>query len=399
VIRPALLALALATAGHAPADDDGLIAGLDDLRFAPPPEKGRAELVDGKVGRAERFRFDPDARSVFFTSNLGGAPSWDAAEGFSFWVRGVGGGFGGLEFIYDDDYALRYDLAFPVVEGEWRMIDVAWSDLVPVLPNPRAKPLGTPGGNPPSKLTALWVGRWWYWGDYPAITFDLDEIRLEPRVPRDAADHRPDGPPLARVRAKLRAGEPVTIVTMGDSLTDKRHWANRETAWVDLLKDGLKADFGSDVTIVNPAIGGTQLRQNLVLMPRWLELAPAPDLVTVFFGGNDREAGMRGPEFEAACADAVDRIRRATGGRSDVLLMTTNPTAARWGDPAELADAVRRAAEARHAGLADTDAAFRRAAGDDPGRLYVDDRVHLSRAGHAVVAEAVLEVIEGGGRP
>ena len=28
-------------------------------------------------------------------------------------------------------------------------------------------------------------------------------------------------------------------------------------------------------TIVNPAIGGTQLRQNLVLIPRWLAKAPS----------------------------------------------------------------------------------------------------------------------------
>ena len=57
---------------------------------------------------------------------------------------------------------------------------------------------------------------------------------------------------------------------MGDSLTDTRHWANREADWPALLKEQLKAKYNSEVTIVNPAIGGTQLRQNLVLMPRWL---------------------------------------------------------------------------------------------------------------------------------
>ena len=31
------------------------------------------------------------------------------------------------------------------------------------------------------------------------------------------------------------------------------------------------------VAVINPAIGGTQLRQNLVLMPRWLQQAPEPD--------------------------------------------------------------------------------------------------------------------------
>src|SRR5271157_915869 len=61
-----------------------------------------------------------------------------------------------------------------------------------------------------------------------------------------------------------------------DSLTDKRHWANREVCWVDLLRQGLKDAYRSDVTIVNPAIGGTQLRQNVILIPRW---QPSPSRI------------------------------------------------------------------------------------------------------------------------
>lgn len=382
------------------ADDGGLISAVEELVFATPREKARAELVEGKLGRAVRFRFEPDARSVLFTSRIRGTPEWDRADGFSFWARGVGGGgFAGLQFIYDEDYAVRYDLCFPVEDGRWRKVVVAWSDLIPVLPGPRARPLGAPGGNPPSKLSGLWVGKWWYWGDYPAVAFDIDEIRLEPAIARDDRPFRPDGRPLARVLMKLRAGEPVTIVTMGDSLTDKRHWANREVAWVDLLSERLGQEYGSRVTIINPAIGGTQLRQNLVLMPRWLAAAPEPDLVAIFFGGNDREAGMRGAEFERACADAVGRVRRATKGRADVLLMTTNPSASRWDEEPELAEACRRAARARDAGLADTDAAFRAAGEDARDGLFVEDKVHLSRAGHELVAESVLKAIAAGGSP
>ena len=101
----------------------------------------------------------------------------------------------------------------------------------------------------------------------------------------------------------------MTIVKMGDSLTDKRHWANREVGWVDLLRDRLKAKYGAEASIVNPAIGGTQLRQNLVLMPVWLDRSPEPDLVTVFFGGNDWDAGMRGEEF------GLQRVDRLVGYR------------------------------------------------------------------------------------
>ena len=76
--------------------------------------------------------------------------------------------------------------------------------------------------------------------------------------------------------------------------------------WPALLQKRIKDKYKSDVTIHNPAIGGTQLRQGLVLIPRWLEQAPAPDLVTVCYGGNDWESGMRGPQFADTCREAVD---------------------------------------------------------------------------------------------
>ncbi len=368
---------------------------MDTPRFQPPP-KGTARLVPGRTGQSLAFHFDKNSPGSFATSNIHGTPDWDCAAGFSFWVKGDGTDqLAGLEFIFDEDYAVRYDYAFPVKGTDWRQVIVAWDDLIPVLPGLRSRHLGGEDGNPPSKLTGLWIGRWWYWADYPKLDFAMDDIRLEPTIDREHTDYRPVGEPLARVLHKLKAGQPVTIVTMGDSLTDKRHWANREIAWVDLLRDAIRQEYRAEATIVNPAIGGTQLRQNLILLPRWLARRPEPDLVTIFFGGNDWDAGMRGEEFVRACEDAVDRVRRATRGKADVLLITTNPTATRWTETAELAEACRRAARARNCGLADTERAFHAAGSDDRNHLYVDDRVHLSRAGHRLVAETVMKAIAG----
>src|SRR5581483_8009588 len=130
-------------------------------------------------------------------------------------------------------------------------------------------------GNAPSKLSALWFGKWWYWREYPACSFAIDEMRLESRIELDQDLRIPAGAPLERVRAKVKAGKPVTIVTMGDSLTDTRHWANRQVNWPGLLTKKLQ-ERKVEARIVNPAIGGTELRQNLVLMPRWLAEAPEP---------------------------------------------------------------------------------------------------------------------------
>jgi hypothetical protein len=194
-----------------------VIDSMDELRFRAPKDKGKAEQVTGKVGKAVRFSFEKDARSAFFTSNLRGAPSWDKAAGLSFWVKGDGSeSFGGLELIWDNDFSVRYDVAFAIKSKEWTKVTVAWRDFVPVLPGAKSKPLGLPGGNAPSKVSAVWFGKWWYWRDYPAHSFAIDEIRLEDKLERDLKDYKPDGAPLARVLKKLKAGEAVTIVTVGD---------------------------------------------------------------------------------------------------------------------------------------------------------------------------------------
>ncbi len=375
--------------------DDLVIDTMDELRFRNPKEKGVAELVEGKFGKAIRFSFAKDCQSVFFSGPIRGQRAWDTAAGFSFWVKGDGSDhFGGLELIYDEDYAVRYDYMFPIKNSDWTKITVAWRDLIPVLPGPKAKPLDARTGNPPSKITGWWFGKWWYWRDYAAHSYTIDDIRLEPEIAVDAHDYRPADRPLTRTLEKLRSGKPITVVTMGDSLTDFQHWANRQVSWPVLLKQRLEAKYHGQVTIVNPALGGTQLRQNLVLMPRWLAQTPALDLVTVCFGGNDWGAGMRGPEFVAACRDAVERIRRATQGKADVLILTTVPSEGHWTTMAELAEACRTAADAEKAGLADTDRAFHVAGQDNKERLFVDDKIHLSAVGHEVLAATVMEAIE-----
>ena len=128
------------------AADPFLIDSMDDLHFHEPKEKAKVELVEGKVGKAVRFSFEEGAHGAFCTSNLHGTPAWDRAAGLSFWVKGDGSDrFGGLELIYDDDYAVRYDFAFPLKDKEWTKVVVPWRDLVPVLPGPKSN-AARPGG-------------------------------------------------------------------------------------------------------------------------------------------------------------------------------------------------------------------------------------------------------------
>lgn len=386
--------VALACVVVARAEDDKGIDAMDELPRMSG-EKVTADLVDGKIGRAVKLSFGDDCQNVYAQTRSRATAEWNEADGFSFWVKGDGSNhLGGMELIWNGDYALRYSFAFPINHTDWRKVFVRWRDLVPETANKAALPIDPRTGNEPSKLGSIWFGKWWYWRDYAGHSYTIDEIRLETSLPDDNPPLRPTGAPLARCIKKISHKEPIKIVLMGDSLTDVHHWANREQNWPAMLEASLTA-LGLKPTIVNTAIGGTELRQNVVLIPRWAQDDRDADLVVVCFGGNDWSSGMRGPLFEQTCLAAVDAIRRATHGRADVLLCTTCPSIERWDTMAELSAAAGAAAKAQNAGLADIDTAFHAAGKSDEGRerLFCSDKTHLAPAGHRLFAETIVSVL------
>lgn len=388
----AVLWLAQAAAA-APADSGTPLIAMDAARFSVPAEKAHLEAVPGQKGPALKFSFDSDNKNVFSQGRGAADPSWDGAAGFSFWVKGDGSNhLGGIEFIWNGDYGQRYGYAFPINSTAWTKVVVPWRDLIPEKSD-IAQPLDPKTGNPPSKLGQITFGKWWYWKDYDAYSYTIEDLRLEPNIKPDSQAYRPAGDPLARVWAKLKAGKPITIVTMGDSLTDYAHWSNHDTNWPTELTAQIKQKYGSPVTIVNPAMGGTELRQNLVVLPRWTSTTPAPDLVTIFFGGNDFNSGMRHDRFVATVQDAVDRVRRATGGRADVLILTTAPPLSHGETMGELAAACREAAQSRNAGLADIYTAFGTVPAADRPKINASDGIHLGLPGQQLVAQTVLAAL------
>ena len=404
VVRGLLLAGAALAAFLPAASAQTVILDMDTVRHKPTEvadkdnqkvPAGTVELVEGKFGKACLFSLREAAGPGFMTVWVAATPEWDEAAGLSFWVKGDGSThWGGLELIDGNDYALRYGYCFPIDSTEWTRVVVPWRDLIPELAGPL---VGAKGGFAPSAFRNVWFGKWFYWRERPAHSYAIDQMVLEKTIDPDRAGATAERAGAARALAKLKAKKAVTIVTMGDSLSDKRHWANRQVLWSELLVARIKEKYGAEATLVNPAIGGTTLTQNLILMPQWLKEAPKPDLVTVWFGFNDWDSGVRGERFKEYLRLAVDRIRRMTGGEADVLLMTTCPAHARWDTPGEMADAVREVAREKKTALADVAAEFHKVAGPDEalGQGYwVSDKTHLGPKGHEVAAAAVLKAIE-----
>lgn len=359
---------------------------------------GRVELIDGQFGKACKFSFVESTGPQFFTAWVNPKENWDEYEGFRFWVKGDGSAnCGGLEFIDRDNFGLRYGYCFPINSTDWVKFTVPWSDLVPELNGPL---VDARAGYAPSKFRNVWFGKWFYWREHPACSFAVERMALEKKIPRDSADYTPKRPGLPKLLAKLKEKKPVTIVTMGDSLSDKRHWANREKLWSEILCRKLKDRYGSDVTLVNPAIGGTTLSQNMILIPRWLQEAPSPDLVTIWFGGNDWDTGVRQARYRQYLRVAVDQVRRRTKGSAEVLVMTTCPGFNAWETRNELCQAALAVAKERNTGFVDAAGAFFKAGSREEAlkrQYWVWDNVHLGPGGHELIAQVVLEAIASGG--
>lgn len=355
---------------------------------------GTVEEVDGKFGKAKKFKFVEGASGGFITARIRPTPEWDKTAGFSFWVKGDGSNhWGSIELIDRDDFSLRYGYCFPIDSTDWQKIIVPWCDVIPELAGPL---VSASGGFPPSHFGNFFFGKWFYWRDYPADSFTIERAQLENTID-DSADSNPASPGIGRFVAKLRAHKPVTIVTMGDSLSDKHHWSNHDVLWQELLARDIKSRYGSEVRLVNPSIGGTTLSQNTILMPRWGKEAPSPDLVTVWFGGNDWDAQVRGPRFREYLSLAVNRIRRQTRRTADIILMTTSPGYERWEMYSELEKAARDVAAEKQTGLADIAADFRKAAGSPAEGLKQEywawDKVHLGAKGKQVAKDSILGLI------
>ncbi|WP_111765894.1 SGNH/GDSL hydrolase family protein [Nakamurella deserti] len=189
------------------------------------------------------------------------------------------------------------------------------------------------------------------------------------------------------------------FVALGDSFTegvgdpdDTR--PNGVRGWADRVAEVLAARQ-DDLTYANLAIRGRKLGQ---IIAEQVEpaVALAPDLVTLYAGVND----VLRPrvDIDALVALYADGIRRlaATGAR--LVLFTAYDTggpsasgifAALRGRFAIYNELVREVADRHGATLVDF---WRMRALDDP-RMWDVDRLHLSPAGHQLVAIAVLDAL------
>ena len=140
---------------------------------------------------------------------------------------------------------------------------------------------------------------------------------------------------IPKTLAKLKAGQPVTIVCLGDSVTAGGNASKPEFRYVDVFAAGLKAKFpAAKIEVQNISAGGSNSRQ-------WLDpekhayrglhgadnparfdrvVAARPDLVTIEFVN---DAGLNAAQVEETYSEILTRL--APVG-AEVILITPHFT-------------------------------------------------------------------------
>ena len=134
--------------------------------------------------------------------------------------------------------------------------------------------------------------------------------------------------------AKLKAGQPVTIVCLGDSVTAGGNASKPEFRYPDVFAAGLRERFPkAAINMINLSAGGSNSRQwlspethpyrgmhgadNPARFERVIEAKP--DLVTIEFVN---DAGLTGPGVEASYNEILQRL----GPNVEVILITPHFT-------------------------------------------------------------------------
>lgn len=123
--------------------------------------------------------------------------------------------------------------------------------------------------------------------------------------------------------SRLRKGEQVTIVALGDSITEITFHTKGRMNWVGLLSEALTAHYGPNIcTMINSGRCGGTYEQALERLDRDV-LRFNPDLVILAFGMNDTSGDAYLDQFRCNVNETIDRIQSECG--SEILIRTPNP--------------------------------------------------------------------------
>ncbi|WP_457424837.1 GDSL-type esterase/lipase family protein [Roseateles sp. P5_E7] len=190
---------------------------------------------------------------------------------------------------------------------------------------------------------------------------------------------------MTAVMQRLEAGEPITLATLGGSITTGyAAQPPREKGWAALLARSL----GPKVKLVNAGVSGTDSAAGVQRLQSQV-LDAQPDLVIVEFGVNDQwlDPAVRGSSYEAI-------LRKLLGAKKPPAVVVLGLTQ-QGNQPRDATDIQLKLAA--HYGLAALDFGrwmqARVDAGQDRWAALYDEPVHPNATGHQRIAQALAETL------
>ncbi len=307
-------------------------------------------------------------------------------DGVSLLVKGDGSTAFATVEIRSDDYVNIFQAVFPVSFTDWRRVDLRWDDFFQMNDGVREAPINW------GALNVFAFGSRAMWGD---CTFAVDDITLA-TIPRRAPLKAPAGADtLAGTIGKLKSGEKVKIVALGDSITFGVGvpGAKRTTAlYFQRVGVGLEEAFpGADVSTVNAGVGGDTIAEAIVRVGH--QVAPQDgDLVIVLLGANDAIYEFGEARVRGTMSMLLDKLLEKTD--AEILLLGPTQVISKPGVPEGYARLYREIAAEKGVAFLDCGEALALLAGDDFKRAF-SDGVHLSEYGHEVISKAILSYLIG----
>jgi lysophospholipase L1-like esterase len=393
-------------AASRPAAAEKVVDSMDDVAAWRNGDKDAMDLAaDGEPHEgtaALAIRIKPGKRYLTAIRLFKPDPAWNDYDGLAFWVKGDGSNEVASIALQAGAWGNDWMAPIPLAEANWHRVAIAWADFIPA--GARVPALGAAEGLRPADVSLIHLGAFLDWTTQhtsPGFSLSIDDIRLvrgvrsqRPRVPLEKLAA------LDTAVAKMKAGQPVTILAVGDSITWGINVGGNAAAYPARLEKLLRDHYKNPaIRVINKAIGGSTTSKHRFWLDRDCRGIEA-DLVTMMFGYNEKPpADHLEADTDAYIANLVAYIEELAGCmKSPPAVMPIAPIPGRkanWNALDAFAAGVRDLCKEHPTlALADANAHFK-AVGPEQYPSYMSDEAHPNAKGQQEMAKVLFAAITG----
>ncbi|MBO4632201.1 MAG: hypothetical protein J5858_09785, partial [Lentisphaeria bacterium] len=294
-------------------------------------------------------------------------------------------------------WSLTFRWYIPLKNTNWQEYRIHFNDFVPA--GCYALEISTtPGNMGISGFKGICFGdRWSIWHNNAKrqpVSFEIADIRLISDAKPVYELKKCKTASLENVKKRMKAGEKVKILCLGDSITAGTALSHPDgTRYADVTGQLLRSKYGcKGVTSKSFAVGGA----NSWDVVGWLQrdFDEIPDLVTFMCGYNDFSIGMSPDVYRNFLEMFINRVTALSKGKTAIVLFAPIPGCGpRFNAHDKYAQVVRDVAKKYGVGCFDANAVFKKKFTVKTMDSVFRDMAHPGPEGHRIIAENLAEFL------